>query len=150
MTCKLLSGFDAHNTTLSVLNMLPHFSWEAKVVLTLASFALTFGDFWLLSQLYSTNALAKSMALIKRLPTVVEHAGAYRNQFEATNKLIRAMLDTTRCIVEFGELPTMYITEEDPEVKAAMSHFPIAVYWIIRSAVAAATQITTMSSKGIE
>ncbi|XP_021733829.1 protein SIEVE ELEMENT OCCLUSION B-like [Chenopodium quinoa] len=149
MTCKLLSGYDAHNTTLSVLNMLPHFSWEAKVVLTLAAFAMTFGDFWLLAQIYSTNALAKSMALMKQLPMVVEHAGAYRNQFEATNNLIKAMLDTTRCIVEFGELPTMYITDEDPEVKAAMRHFPIAIYWIIRSAVAAATQITTMSSKGV-
>uniref|UniRef100_A0A803M350 Sieve element occlusion N-terminal domain-containing protein n=1 Tax=Chenopodium quinoa TaxID=63459 RepID=A0A803M350_CHEQI len=89
------------------------------------------------------------MALMKQLPMVVEHAGAYRNQFEATNNLIKAMLDTTRCIVEFGELPTMYITDEDPEVKAAIRHFPIAVYWIIRSVMAAATQITTMSSKGI-
>ncbi|KAL2942972.1 Protein SIEVE ELEMENT OCCLUSION B [Bienertia sinuspersici] len=150
MTCKLLSGIDAHNTTLSVLNMLPHFSWEAKVVLTLAAFALTFGDFWLLAQIYSTNALARSMAMIKRLPMVMEHAGAYKNQFEITNNLIRAMLETTRCIVEFGELPTMYISDEDLEVKTAMSHFPIAVYWIVRSAVAAANQITTMSSKGVE
>lgn len=150
MICKLLSGVDAHNTTLAVLNMLQHFSWEAKVVVTLAAFALTYGDFWLLVQICSTNALAKSMALIKRLPMVVEHLGGFKQQFEATNNLIKAMLETTRCIVEFGELPTNYITAEDPEVKAAMTHFPVAVYWIIRSAVGAATYITTMSSRGLE
>lgn len=150
MTCKLLSGTDAHNTTLSMLNLLPHFSWEGKVVLTLAAFSLTYGDFWLLVQIYSTNSLAKSMALIKRLPMVMEHAGAYKSQFDAINNLIKTMLDTTRCIVEFGELPTIYITDEDPEVRAALAHFPVAVYWVIRSAVAAATQITTLSSRGFE
>ncbi|XP_021844910.1 protein SIEVE ELEMENT OCCLUSION B [Spinacia oleracea] len=150
MTCKVLSGVDAHNTTLAVLSMLQHFSWEAKVVLTLAAFALTYGDFWLLIQIYSTNALGKAMALIKRLPMVVESTGGFKQQFEATNNLIKAMLETTRCIVEFGELPTLYITAEDPEVKAALTHFPIAVYWIVRSAVAAATHITTMSSRGLE
>ncbi|XP_010694662.2 protein SIEVE ELEMENT OCCLUSION B [Beta vulgaris subsp. vulgaris] len=150
ITSKVLSGVDAHNTTLSVLSMLQHFSWEAKVVLSLAAFALTFGDFWLLVQIYSTNSLAKSMALIKRLPMMVEHEGGFKNQFEATNVLIRAMLETIKCMVEFGELPTVYITAEDPEVKAAISHFPIAVYWVIRSAVAAATHITTLSSRGLE
>ncbi|XP_021729945.1 protein SIEVE ELEMENT OCCLUSION B-like isoform X1 [Chenopodium quinoa] len=150
MTCKVLSGVDAHNTTLAVLNMLQHFSWEAKVVLTLAAFALTYGDFWLLVQIYSTNALGKAMALIKRLPMVMEKGGAFRHQFDATNNLIKAMLETTRCIVEFGELPSTYISPEDPEVKAAIHHFPIAVYWIVRSAAAAATHITTLSSRGLE
>ncbi|KAH9607289.1 hypothetical protein KSS87_022501 [Heliosperma pusillum] len=150
ITCEILCGSNSHETTLSVLKNLGSFSWEAKVVLTLAAFALTYGDFWLLVQIYSTNSLAKSMALIKRLPTIVEHVGSFKNQFEATNNLIGAMLETVRCIVEFGELPAVHIQAEDPEVKAAMSHFPIAVYWVIRSSIAAATQITTLSSRGLE
>ncbi|KAK9691601.1 hypothetical protein RND81_09G207000 [Saponaria officinalis] len=150
ISCKILSGSNSHETTLSVLKNLGSFTWEAKVVLTLAAFAMTYGDFWLLVQIYSTNSLAKSMALIKRLPMIVEHVGSFKNQFEATNNLIRAMLETTRCIVEFGELPAAHITAEDPEVKAAMSHFPIAIYWVIRSCVAAATQIATLSSRGLD
>ncbi|XP_057250310.1 protein SIEVE ELEMENT OCCLUSION B [Beta vulgaris subsp. vulgaris] len=143
ITSKVLltSGVDdSHNTTLSVVSLLQHFSWDAKVVLSLAAFALTFGDLWPLVQIYSTNSVVKSMAV---------HEEGFKNQFETTTILIKAMLETTKCMVEFGELPAIS-TAEDPELKAARSHFPIAVYWIIRSAVAAATHITTLCSRGFK
>ena len=116
----------------------------------MAAFALTYGDFWLLIQIYATNPLAKSMALIKGLPMIVEHVGAYKRQFEAISNLIKSMLETTKCVVEFGELPTSYISTEDAEVKAALNLFPTAVYWVIRSAVAAATQISILTSTRME
>ncbi|KAJ6302282.1 hypothetical protein OIU77_016381 [Salix suchowensis] len=42
-----LSGTDARATTLSLFNMLRSYSWDAKLVLTLAAFALHYGDIWL-------------------------------------------------------------------------------------------------------
>lgn len=147
---KLLGGTDAHSITLSVLHLLEHFTWEAKVVLALAAFSLTYGDFWLLVQIYAINPLAKSMAVIKRLPMVVEHTASFKPQFDAINNLIREMLQVGRCIVEFAELPTIYLTSQDTEVKAALTHFPVAVYWIVRSTVSAASQISTLSTMRFE
>lgn len=150
ITSGPVSGVDTHTTAMHVLSLLSHFSWEAKVVLTMAALALAYGDFWLLVQIYATNSLAKSMAVIKGLPAVVEHVGAFKRQFDAINILIKSMLETTRCIIEFGELPTHYISDEDPKVKAALNLFPTAVYWVIRSAVAAATQLSILTITKLE
>ncbi|GAB4845685.1 hypothetical protein Ancab_039088 [Ancistrocladus abbreviatus] len=148
--CKCWAGGDAHEATLSVLRLLAHFPWEAKVVLTLAAFGMTYGEFWLLAQIYPTNPLAKSMALLKQLPIIVEQSGSYKFQFEAINKLIKAILNVTRCIIDFKELPALYLTEEEPQLRAARSYFPVAVYWTIRSTVGAAAHITTITSRGFE
>ncbi|XP_021733817.1 protein SIEVE ELEMENT OCCLUSION B-like [Chenopodium quinoa] len=137
---------DQHETTLSVLHILQHLSWEAKVVITLAAVAVTVGRIWLVIKNTLTNELAYSISKLRTNDVVA------RNLFEATNHLTRVIQDTTRCIIEFGEIPAVYITDEDPEVKAAMSQIPIAVYWIIRSAVAVARQITrfsTMINEGV-
>ncbi|GMH23911.1 hypothetical protein Nepgr_025754 [Nepenthes gracilis] len=148
MTCKSLAGGNAHDATLSVLKLLGHFPWEAKVVLTLAAFSFTYGEFWLLAQIYSTNPLANSMARLKQLRLVTDQSGSFKYQFDAVNKLIKAILNVTRCIVEFTELPSTYITEEESTLKATRNYFPIAVYWTIRSIVGAAAQITTLTSSG--
>ncbi|XP_074318130.1 protein SIEVE ELEMENT OCCLUSION B-like [Silene latifolia] len=150
ISCKIFCGVNSNETTLTVLKNLESFSWEAKAVLTLAAFAQTYGDFWFLIQLYSTNSLSKSEELVKQVPMIVDHDGGFKKLFEETNDLIKAMLETVRCIVEFMELPVIYITAEDPEVKSAMSHFPIAVYWVVRSCIAAAIQITALSSSGFD
>ncbi|XP_011011157.1 PREDICTED: uncharacterized protein LOC105115824 isoform X2 [Populus euphratica] len=54
---EVLGGTDAHATTVSLFNTLERFSWDAKLVLTLAAFALNYGEFWLLVQIYSSNLL---------------------------------------------------------------------------------------------
>ncbi|GAB2283833.1 hypothetical protein Dimus_018320 [Dionaea muscipula] len=150
MSCKSWAGSDAHDATLSVLKLLAHFPWEAKAILTLAAFSLTYGEFWLLAQIYSTNPLAKSMALLKQLPLVMEHSGSFKSQFDAINKLIKAILNVARCIVDFKELPSAYITEDEPMLKAVWSYFPLAVYWTIRSTVGAAAHITSLTSRSQE
>ena len=72
---KALDGTDAHATTVSLFNMLTSYSWDAKLVLTLAAFALNYGEFWLLAQIYSSNQLAKSIAILKQLPIILENSG---------------------------------------------------------------------------
>ncbi|KAF8037640.1 hypothetical protein BT93_B0494 [Corymbia citriodora subsp. variegata] len=150
LTAKALSGGEAHGTTLAICNMLASFSWDAKLVLTLAAFAFNYGEFWLLAQIYTTNQLAKSMAILKQLPMIMEHSGMLQSRFDALNNLIQAMLKVTRCVVNLKELPSAYISSEVPAVKAAEAHVPTAVYWTIRSAVACAGQISSLTSYGLE
>ncbi|XP_022751869.1 protein SIEVE ELEMENT OCCLUSION B-like [Durio zibethinus] len=150
LSYKALGGSDAHATTTAIFTLLSSYTWEAKLVLSLSAFALNYGEFWLLAQIYSTNQLAKSMAILRQLPSILEHTAPLKPRFDALNNLIRTMMDVTRCVVEFKELPSMYISQDVPALATAMTHIPTAVYWTIRSMVACATQITSLSSMGHE
>ncbi|CAL1358233.1 unnamed protein product [Linum trigynum] len=147
---KALGGADAHGTTMTILETLTSFQWDAKLVMTLAAFALHYGEFWLLAQIYSSNQLAKSMAILKQLPTILEHSGPLKPRFDALNKLIKAILEVTRGVVKFKELPPSYISQDVPALSAAMAHVPAAVYWTVRAIVACANQITLLTTMGHE
>ncbi|KAK9117381.1 hypothetical protein Sjap_016328 [Stephania japonica] len=141
ISCKCSGGGDAHGTTLVLFNTLASYSWDAKVVLALAAFAVNYGEFWLVAQLYTTNQLAKSIALLKQLPDILEHNESLRPRLEALKLLIKAMLDVTKCIVHFKELPHQYISADAPVMSMALAHIPTAVYWTIRSVVACMSQM---------
>ncbi|GAV83969.1 hypothetical protein CFOL_v3_27414 [Cephalotus follicularis] len=150
LSCKCSGGGDAHATTMVLLNTLSNFSWDEKLVLTLAAFAVNYGEFWLVANLYTMNPLAKSVAILKQLPNIFEHSNSLKPQFDALNKLIEAMMEVTKCIVQFKELPSLYISAETPPMAIAMAHIPIAAYWIMRSAVACSTQIANLIGLGHE
>lgn len=109
---KTLSGVDAHSTSVAIFDMLTIYQWDVKLVLALASFALTYGEFWLLANIHDTNQLAKSMAILKQLPGIMEHVSSLKPRFDTLNDLISVILDVTRCVVEFNDLPTKYITQD--------------------------------------
>ncbi|RWW13681.1 hypothetical protein GW17_00022583 [Ensete ventricosum] len=148
LTCKCSGGGDAHATTLALFNSLTHYSWDAKVVIALAAFAVSYGEFWLTAQLHTVNPLAKSVALLKQLPDILEHNEALKPRFDALNNLIKAMVDVTKCIVQFKELPSEYISPDAPDMAMALAHIPTAVYWTIRSVVACASQIISLIGLG--
>nr|CAD1824466.1 unnamed protein product [Ananas comosus var. bracteatus] len=150
ITCKCSGGSDAHAITLTLFNSLSSYSWDAKVVLALAAFAVSHGEFWLTAQLHTVSPLAKSIALLKQLPDILEHTDILKPRFDAVNNLIRAMLDVTKCIIQFTELPSEYISVDSPDMSTAMAHIPTAVYWTIRSIVACAAQIIGLIGLGHE
>ncbi|TYI34475.1 hypothetical protein ES332_A03G011900v1 [Gossypium tomentosum] len=141
LSCMCSRGGDAHATTMAIFNMLSSYSWGAKVVLTLAAFAVNFGEFWLIAQLCTSNSLAKSVALLKQ-PDILEHSQTLKSHFDALSKLINAMVDVTKCIVELTELPSKYISIDEQPFSTAMAHIHTATYWIISSVVACTRQIT--------
>ena len=110
-------------------------------MLALAAFAVTYGKFWLVVQVYPTNPLAKSVAFLKQMPEIIQRGESLKPKFEALNNLIKAMLDVTKCIVQFTELPSQYISPNTPEMVTAAAYIRTAVYWTIRSIVACASQI---------
>ncbi|KAI5679283.1 hypothetical protein M9H77_10233 [Catharanthus roseus] len=147
---KCSAGGDAHSTTMGLLQSLSSYSWEAKVAISFAAFAVYYGEFWLVAQLYPTNPLAKSIAVLMELPEIMEHRDAMKQKFEAVNKLIEAMLLVTHCIIRFKELPTQYISHDLPEMITAAAHIPTAVYWTIRSIVACSSLLMNLIALGHE
>ncbi|CAI9302976.1 unnamed protein product [Lactuca saligna] len=150
MAFKCLTVTDGHTTALALFHTVGNFHWDAKLVLTLAAFALNYGEFWLLAQIYSSNQLAKSMAILKQVPTIMEHTAPLKPRFEALKKLIHSILELTICIVQFKELPSMYITPDMPAMSSAINTIPTAVYWNIRGIITCATQIAHLTSMGHE
>ncbi|KAJ9169434.1 hypothetical protein P3X46_017634 [Hevea brasiliensis] len=148
--CNSSGGGDPHATTMAIFQLLSSYSWDAKVVFAISALALNYGEFWLVAQLYHTNPLAQAVALLKQLPDMFERADALKPKFEAINNLIRATLDVAKCIVEFKELPSQYITADAPEILTATTHIPTAVYWAIRSIVACTLQIIGLTGLGHE
>lgn len=120
------------------------------MVLALAAFGVNYGEFWLVAQLYPTNHLAKSIALLKQLPDILEHNESMGPRFDALKNLIKEMLEVTKCIVEFKELPAQYINQETPVMTMALTHIPTAVYWTIRSVVACSQQLVSLIGLGHE
>uniref|UniRef100_A0A2N9IM46 Sieve element occlusion N-terminal domain-containing protein n=1 Tax=Fagus sylvatica TaxID=28930 RepID=A0A2N9IM46_FAGSY len=151
LTSKPLYGTDAHQTTLSIFHVLSIYGWDAKLVLALAAFSLIYGEFWLLAQIYSTNQLAKPMAILRQVPGIMEHATQLKTRLKALNDLINTILDVARCAIEIRELQSMYTTHESPHFAAVKNTFiPTAIYWTVRSMVACAAQITSFSSMGYD
>ncbi|PPR91668.1 hypothetical protein GOBAR_AA29014 [Gossypium barbadense] len=132
LSYKALRGSDPHATTTAIFSFLSSYAWDAKLVLSLSAFALNYGEFWLLAQIYSTNQLAKSMAILKQLPSLL---GAHSS-----------VETPVQCAQHFDSDNDGYA----PALASAMTLIPTAVYWTIRSMVACATQISSLTSMGHE
>ncbi|KAF9677855.1 hypothetical protein SADUNF_Sadunf08G0151100 [Salix dunnii] len=145
MSSNCYGGGDAHATTMEILNLVSSYSWDAKVVLALAGFAVTYGEFWLVTQLYLPNPLVKAVQFLQQSSDIIARAEDLKPKFEAITNLIRAMTDVAQCIVEFKELPSQYITPTE-----MLTHTPTAVYWTVRSIVACTSQIAGLTGMGHE
>ncbi|CAI9283797.1 unnamed protein product [Lactuca saligna] len=151
LTCKCSDGTDAHASTLAILNTLSSYSWEDKLVISLGAFAIIFGEFWLVAELFATNPLAKSIALLKHMPDVIKHYNILKARFDSINQLIKAMLDVTKCIITFKNLPHQYIQDDHPPMSTATAdHIPTATYWSIKSMVACTSQLTSLLGMNYE
>ncbi|KAK8302193.1 hypothetical protein V6Z12_D04G071200 [Gossypium hirsutum] len=146
MARKCSETREEHATTMSILSMVSNYPWDAKLVIALSAFAVNYGEFWLLAQCYTSNQLAKNLAILKQVPGILQHSTMLKSRFDTIKDLITAMLDIAKCLVEFKEIPSNYVTEDvAAAVSAAMDHIPVAIYWTIRSMLATASQITGLS-----
>ncbi|MBA0842132.1 hypothetical protein Goarm_001977, partial [Gossypium armourianum] len=146
MARKCSETREEHATTMSILSMVSNYPWDAKLVIALSAFAVNYGEFWLLAQCYTSNQLAKNLAILKQVPGILQHSTMLKSRFDTIKDLITAMLDIAKCLVEFKEIPSNYVTEDvAAAVSAAMDHIPVAIYWTIRSMLATASQFTGLS-----
>ncbi|XP_051149411.1 protein SIEVE ELEMENT OCCLUSION B-like isoform X2 [Andrographis paniculata] len=148
--CKCSGGGESHSVTMELLKSLSSYAWDAKVVITFAAFAINYGEFWLVEHLHTKDPLAKNIAALKDLPDLMTNAGELQKKFEAVLGLLNAALKVSHCIIEFKELPPLYISRESPEITAATAHIPTAVYWIIRSLLVCSSTLLSLIGTGAE
>ncbi|KAK7854706.1 protein sieve element occlusion b [Quercus suber] len=148
MQCKTPGEEIAHKTTMSILNKLSSYSWDAKAVITLAAFALEYGDFWLLAQLHPSDQLAKSIGILKRVPVILRRPGLqkHRRALVELNNLIKATLEVIECIFELEKL-SIYDTRDVPALLIAMDRIPVDVYWAIITVVACSTKMCGLTNE---
>ncbi|KAL8547563.1 hypothetical protein ACS0TY_007041 [Phlomoides rotata] len=146
ISCELsnkCSGGENHASAMEILNVLANYNWDAKAVIALASFSINYGQFWLVANLFLDDPLAKSVAILKQFPDIIDgHSEVMKPRFEMINGLIKVSLELTRSIAEFRSLPSKYISDDAEPIIAASTCIPMAVYWIIRSLVACSSQVT--------
>nr|XP_023881779.1 protein SIEVE ELEMENT OCCLUSION B-like [Quercus suber]POE73892.1 protein sieve element occlusion b [Quercus suber] len=142
MQCKAPGEEIAHKTALSILSKLSNYSWDAKAVLTLAAFALDYGEFWLLAQIQSSDQLAKSVGTLKRVPILLKRPTLQKHKqaLIELNNVIKATLEVIECIFELEKLSNHDI-KDVPALSTGMEHIPVDVYWAIVTVVASTTQL---------
>lgn len=150
-SCKIscTCGQSAYAATLEVFKTLSSFTWETKVVLALAAFSVTYGKFWLVAQPSPTNLLAKSIAILEQLPDMLADKEPWKPKFEAPSNLIKTILKVTKCVVEFWELLSEYMTD-GRGMPTAAAHIPTAVYWTIHGMVVCTKRTMCLTDMGQE
>ncbi|KAE8022604.1 hypothetical protein FH972_008390 [Carpinus fangiana] len=107
MACRTPGEQTANKTTTSILTILKSYPWNAKALLTLVAFSFEYGEFWLLAQLHSSNQLAKSVGMLKRVEAILEPPGLiqkYKKEIGELNDLTKETLEVIRSILEFEKL----------------------------------------------
>ncbi|KAB1219090.1 hypothetical protein CJ030_MR3G018689 [Morella rubra] len=150
MACKAPGEEIAHKTTMSILNKLSNYSWEAKAALTLAAFALDYGDFWLLVQLHSSDQLAKSMGILRRVPSIVKRPGLqkYGKAIVELNNLVKATLELIDSIFELDNL-SVHDPKDVPALSTVIDRIPViatglSLLWQLVQLICAASLETTV------
>jgi hypothetical protein len=140
MNCKAGPSDEiAHETTLSILEKLSSYSWDAKAVLTLASFALEYGEFCVLAEIQPSDQLVNSVRTLKRAPVLLNATlQKHQQAFVDLNKVIRATLEVIKCIFELEKL-----SNYDTKV---LKQIEVDVYWAIITIVASTTQLSCIFS----
>lgn len=134
---------DLQARTLILFDLLGNYRWDAKVALVLAAFVITYGEFWLIMQLYPCNHLAALVATLKYLPSDLS---VFKTQFKALGLLVKAMVDVTKCIIKFEGLPLQHVELDIEELAITKSQIYVATYWVLKSALTCSSQVTDLKA----
>ncbi|KAI4345748.1 hypothetical protein L6164_012846 [Bauhinia variegata] len=137
--------YHAHQTTMTILYELERSQWGSKVAITLAAFAMEYGNFWHLAQIQSTTAaLGKSLALLNGGFVVNRLQGIETQKPDLTelNNLVKTVLQVTEYITELEKLSSVgYDQGKLPELFDAIQEIPVVVYWLVITIAVCATHI---------
>ncbi|KAJ6418166.1 hypothetical protein OIU84_001537 [Salix udensis] len=145
--CSCSGGRDVHTTIMMILDTLSSYSWDAKVVLTVAAFIVNYGHEFLLftSSEANNSAIAQSIASLKQLRDITDHAKFSKAKIDAIIKLLKVIMAVTRYIVELQNLPLDSIATDESPMSKAIAYIPRAAYWTMLSVVVSASYIASLS-----
>lgn len=144
--CSCLNEENLHKKTMSLFDSLANYRWDDKAVLALLAFAKSYGEFWLLIQLYPKNPLAVSVAMLKQLPSDIS---SLSRQFKALGSLIRIVVDLTKSVVLFEGLPLSQVNLGHEASSIRELHIYSTVYWILRSILTCSYQISDLKPEQV-
>ncbi|KAJ4975097.1 hypothetical protein NE237_000203 [Protea cynaroides] len=121
LSCKCSGGGDANSTTVALFKTWSVYSWEVKMVLALAAFAIIYGESLLMAD--QTNPLAESIKLLKQLPN--------KSKLSKIRPLILAMVKLTNAI----------FVVDDSQSENISTYIQTVVCVIVRSVVVCTSQI---------
>ncbi|KOM39721.1 hypothetical protein LR48_Vigan03g310300 [Vigna angularis] len=110
MLCRCSGEGDINSRVINLFDLIGKYSWDAKVVLVLAAFAVRYGEFWQLMQLHYDNSLAALISSIKKLPCNLK---PLKLQIKALSLLVETMMDVAMCIIKFEYLPLQHVEHGD-------------------------------------
>ena len=122
MSCSLSRSLDA--TAMVLLKKLKNYSWNAKMVLAIASIASSIGELAILVNHRTTDLIARSVDLLKGQPLKLD--------LTVLNSLMKAMMDVVNTNLAFLMPPISKMSKGAPSMMDAMGYFPMATYRIIR------------------
>ncbi|CAI0425921.1 unnamed protein product [Linum tenue] len=142
--CKVFVGKgNQHGRTMALFDLLGSYRWDAKVALVLASFAASYGQFWLINQLHHDIPLASSIAMVKQLPRELI---MLRPRFKALNLLLKTMVDVTKCIIKFEGLPLRHVKLDVEPIGTTKLSIYVAAYWVVRSSLSCFSLVADLTA----
>ncbi|CAL1359949.1 unnamed protein product [Linum trigynum] len=132
-----------HCRTMALFDLLGSYRWDAKVALVLASFAASYGQFWLINQLHHDIPLASSIAMVKQLPRELI---MLRPRFKALNLLFKTMVDVTKCIIKFEGLPLRHVKLDVEPIGTTKLSIYVAAYWVVRSSLSCFSLVADLTA----
>ncbi|CAJ2628064.1 unnamed protein product [Trifolium pratense] len=127
-----------HQTTMWILQRLKTYSWDAKALVTLAAFALEYGNLLYLTDTSTEDQLVNSLKQLNQIQN--------RKVTVPATDLVVLIMEVFNHIRDWATWSGVgYDTLEVPSLSDALQDIHVAVYWIIASIVAATGNINGVS-----
>lgn len=148
--CTCNKEQDLSSQVMSLFDLLTHYSWDAKAVLVLASFAMIYGELFLVNELHHKSPLAASISDLRQIP---KNSKDIHHTSKALKSLFIILTDLTRSIIRFCALPTEHIPLDDEFLAASVlanTKIHVAVYWVIKATLICSSKVVHLVSSKSE
>ncbi|CAM8916097.1 unnamed protein product [Rhodiola kirilowii] len=146
--CASNKDRDLSTIVMALLDLLGHYRWDAKVVLVLTAFAMTYGEWWLIIQLCHQSHLAASVSDLRQISN---NSPQLQHRFKTIRALFNTLTDMTRSIIRLCALTTKNnIPLDDETISLANPQVHAAAYWIIKTTLICSTRVIHFVSAKFE
>ncbi|CAN0871833.1 Protein SIEVE ELEMENT OCCLUSION C [Linum grandiflorum] len=132
-----------HSRTMAMFDSVRSYSWDAKVVLVLAAFATSYGQFRLVKQLHRQNSWASSIAMLRQFPLEMITFGP---RFKALDLLFKTMVDVTKLMIKFEGLPFRHVKLDFEPIGTTKDCIYVAAYWVVRSSLSCFSMVSDLKA----
>ncbi|OIW19786.1 hypothetical protein TanjilG_24432 [Lupinus angustifolius] len=128
-----------HQTTMWILQLLKNYSWDAKVLITLASFSLEYGIFQHLTRVPIKDPVGVSLKLLNQVQS--------RKVSDDITELVKLSVSVFQHIGKWATWSSngYYDPENVPSLTEAFKEIPVVVYWTIATLVASTSNLIGFS-----